>query len=197
MGRSRRDEETHDTSSSPPGAARVLVFGGSQGAHAINVAMVEAAPRLARHAPGLAITHQSGERDVEVVRDGYRRAGLHARVEPFLFAMDREMTSADVAVCRAGATTLAELAAAGCPSILVPFPGAADDHQRRNAEAMAKAGAARMIDQRELSGDRLAAEILALAGDGNLRRQMGEAAAGLAKPEAARTIVDRVLELVR
>ena len=72
-------------SSSPPGAARVLVFGGSQGAHAINVAMVEAAPRLAAAAPRLAITHQTGERDLEMVRDGYRRAGLEARVEPFLF----------------------------------------------------------------------------------------------------------------
>ena len=81
--------------SSPPGAARVLVFGGSQGAHAINVAMVEAAPRLAAATPRLAITHQTGERDLEMVRDGYRRAGLEARVEPFLFAMDREMKSAD------------------------------------------------------------------------------------------------------
>ena len=94
----------------PPGAARVLVFGGSQGAHAINVAMVEAAPRLAA-ASGLESTHQTGERDLEMVRDGYRRAGLEARVEPFLFAMDREMKAADLVICRAGATTLAELTA--------------------------------------------------------------------------------------
>ena len=91
-----------------PGSPRVLIFGGSQGAHAINVAMVEAAPELAAFPGGMAITHQTGERDLELVRDGYRRAGLEARVEPFLFAMDREIKSADLVVCRAGATTIAE-----------------------------------------------------------------------------------------
>ena len=91
------EEGAHGIEHSPPGAARVLVFGGSQGAHAINMAMVEAAPRLAA-AARVAITHQTGERDLEMVRDGYRRAGLEARVEPFLFAMDREMKAADVIV---------------------------------------------------------------------------------------------------
>ena len=118
----------------------------------------------------LAITHQTGERDLEMVRDGYRRAGLEARVEPFLFAMDREMKSADVVVCRAGATTLAELTAAGRPSILIPLPTATDDHQRKNAEALVQQGAARMIEQRELTGDRLAAEIL---GAGRRSRRAG------------------------
>ena len=104
------------------------------------MAMVEAAPRLAAATPRLAITHQTGERDLEMVRDGYRRAGLEARVEPFLFAMDREMKAADVVVCRAGATTLAELMAAGRPSMLIPLPTATDDHQRKNAEALVSAG---------------------------------------------------------
>ena len=188
-------EEAYAEHSSPPGAARVLVFGGSQGAHAINVAMVEAAPRLAAAAPAVAITHQSGERDLEMVRDGYRRAGLEARVEPFLFAMDREMKAADLVVCRSGATTLAELTAAARPSILIPFPGATDDHQRRNAEALAKVGAAKMVDQRELTGERLATEILALSVNEAERRRMGQAAARLARPDAARVIVDRILEL--
>jgi UDP-N-acetylglucosamine--N-acetylmuramyl-(pentapeptide) pyrophosphoryl-undecaprenol N-acetylglucosamine transferase len=187
--------EAYAEHSSPPGAARVLVFGGSQGAHAINVAMVEAAPRLAAAAPAVAITHQSGERDLEMVRDGYRRAGLEARVEPFLFAMDREMNAADLVVCRSGATTLAELTAAARPSILIPFPGATDDHQRRNAEALVKVGAAQMIDQRELSGERLATDLLRLAANEVERRRMGEAAAQLARPDAARVIVDRILEL--
>jgi UDP-N-acetylglucosamine--N-acetylmuramyl-(pentapeptide) pyrophosphoryl-undecaprenol N-acetylglucosamine transferase len=176
-------EEAYEQPSSPPGAARVLVFGGSQGAHAINMAMVEAAARLVAAAPALAITHQTGERDVEVVRDGYRRAGLQARVESFLFGMDREMKAADVVVCRSGATTLAEL------------PAATDDHQRKNAEALVKQGAARMIEQRELTGDRLSAEILALATDGEMRRRMAEAAGRLARPDAARVIVDKVLGL--
>jgi UDP-N-acetylglucosamine--N-acetylmuramyl-(pentapeptide) pyrophosphoryl-undecaprenol N-acetylglucosamine transferase len=190
-------EEAYGEHSSPPGAARVLVFGGSQGAHAINVAMVEAAPRLAAAAPPVAITHQTGERDVEMVRDGYRRAGIEARVEPFLFAMDREMKAADLVVCRSGATTLAELTASARPSILIPFPGATDDHQRKNAEALVKVGAARMINQQDLTGDRLAAEILSLVPDPAARRRIAEAAAQLARPDAATVIVNRVLELSR
>jgi len=190
----------HDTSPSPgitPGTARVLVFGGSQGAHAINVAMVEAAARLAAAEPRVEITHQTGERDLEMVRDGYRRAGLQARVEPFLYAMDREMTSAHLVVCRAGATTLAELTACGRPSILVPLPTATDDHQRKNAEALVRQGAAAMVEQRGLTGDRLGAEILALAGDAGRMRRMGDAARRLARPDAARAIVDKVVALAR
>jgi UDP-N-acetylglucosamine--N-acetylmuramyl-(pentapeptide) pyrophosphoryl-undecaprenol N-acetylglucosamine transferase len=187
----------YDVHSQPPGAARVLVFGGSQGAHAINMAMVEAAARLAATTPRLAITHQTGERDVEMVRDGYRRAGLEARVEPFLFAMDREMKSADLVVCRAGATTLAELTAAGRPSILIPLPTATDDHQRRNAEALVARGAARMIEQRELTGERLASEIERLASDAGDRLEMSRQARSMARPDAAKVIVDKVLELAR
>ena len=190
-------EEAYEQQGSPPGAARVLVFGGSQGAHAINMAMVEAAARLAAATPRVAITHQTGERDLEVVRDGYRRAGLEVRVEPFLFAMDREMKSADVVVCRSGATTLAELTAARRASILVPFPGATDDHQRKNADVLVKAEAAVMVEQRELTGDRLAAEVLSLASNEARRRRMAEAAGRLARPDAARVIVDKMLELAR
>jgi UDP-N-acetylglucosamine--N-acetylmuramyl-(pentapeptide) pyrophosphoryl-undecaprenol N-acetylglucosamine transferase len=157
--------------------------------------MVEAAPRLAAAAERLAITHQTGERDLEMVRDGYRRAGLAARIEPFLYAMDREMKAVDLVVCRAGATTLAELTAAGRASILIPLPTATDDHQRRNAEALVRQGAARMIPQPELNGERLASEILALAGNGALRTAMSAAARALARPDAARVIVDRVLAL--
>ena len=157
--------------------------------------MVEAAPRLAAAAPGLAITHQTGERDLEMVRDGYRRAGLEARVEPFLFAMDREMKAADLVVCRAGATTLAELTASGRPSILIPLPTATDDHQRKNAEALVTQGAARMIEQRELTGERLASEIVALARE--RRRARGDERGGAADGEAGRGEGDRrsVLEL--
>jgi UDP-N-acetylglucosamine--N-acetylmuramyl-(pentapeptide) pyrophosphoryl-undecaprenol N-acetylglucosamine transferase len=172
-----------------------LIFGGSQGAHAINMAMVEAAPRLAAHHGGLAITHQTGERDLELVRDAYRRARLEARVEPFLFTMDREIKGADLIVSRAGATTLAELTAAGKPSLLIPLPTAADDHQRKNAEVLARAGASEVLDQRTLSGELLAERILALASDAARRDAMGRAARTLAKPDAARAIADRVLAL--
>ena len=176
------------------GAPRILIFGGSQGAHAINMAMVAAAPRLAA-AGGVDVTHQTGERDVDVVRRAYADAGLQARVEPFLFTMDREMTRADVIVCRAGATTIAELTAAGRAAILVPLPTAADDHQRKNAEVLAQAGAAELIEQKDLTGELLAERVLALARDATRRTAIAEAARRFAKPDAARVIVDRALEL--
>jgi UDP-N-acetylglucosamine--N-acetylmuramyl-(pentapeptide) pyrophosphoryl-undecaprenol N-acetylglucosamine transferase len=143
----------------------------------------------------LAITHQTGERDVELVRDAYRRAGMQARVEAFLFEMDREMTAADVVVARAGATTLAELAAARRPAILVPLPQATDDHQRKNAGVIAKNGGAEVIDQRELTGQRLADALLSLAADAPRRQRMAMATAALARPDAASRIADRVWEL--
>ena len=174
--------------------SRILIFGGSQGAHAINVAMVEAAPRLAA-AGGLDLTHQTGERDVELVRRGYADAGLPARVEPFLYAMDREMKQADLVVGRAGATSIAELTAAGRASILVPLPTAADDHQKKNAEVLARAGAAELIEQKDLTGAVIAERLIALAGDGARRQEMAAAARRLARPDAAKVIVDRVLEL--
>ena len=177
-------------------APRVLIFGGSQGAHAINMAMVEAAPRLATRG-GVAITHQTGERDLARVRDGYREAGLVARIEPFLYEMDREMKNADLIICRAGATTIAELTAAGKPSVLIPLPTAADDHQRKNADVLQQAGAAEVIEQRNLSGAALAERIGGLLDDPDRRQRMATAARALARPDAARVIVDRALELAR
>jgi UDP-N-acetylglucosamine--N-acetylmuramyl-(pentapeptide) pyrophosphoryl-undecaprenol N-acetylglucosamine transferase len=186
-----------DAAKEPRDAVRVLIFGGSQGAHAINVALVAAAPRLAAAGRRLAITHQTGERDLELVRDGYRRAGLEARVEPFLYEMDREMTAADLVVCRAGATTLAELAVAGRPSVLVPLPTAADDHQRKNAEAFVKAGAGRMILESELSGERVAREVGELLADPGLIDAMEAASRRLARADAAARIVDMAERLRR
>jgi UDP-N-acetylglucosamine--N-acetylmuramyl-(pentapeptide) pyrophosphoryl-undecaprenol N-acetylglucosamine transferase len=158
--------------------------------------MVEAAPRLAADG-GVDITHQTGERDVELVRRAYRDAGLPARVEPFLYAMDREMKAADVVVSRAGATTIAELTAAGRAAIFIPLPTATDDHQRKNAEVLARAGAAELIEQQDLTGPVLAERLLALARDGARRAAMAAAARAFARPQAAQTIVDRALELAR
>ena len=198
-----RNEEANDHTSKPfdvaqgepLNAARVLIFGGSQGAHAINVAMVEAAARLAATGLQLAITHQTGERDLDLVRTAYHRAGLAARVEAFLFEMDGEMKAADLVICRAGATTLAELTASGRPAILVPLPTATDDHQRKNAEVLARAGAGLVIEERDLSGERLAGTIAQLVADPARRRQMSEAARQLARPDAAARIADRVEQL--
>jgi UDP-N-acetylglucosamine--N-acetylmuramyl-(pentapeptide) pyrophosphoryl-undecaprenol N-acetylglucosamine transferase len=188
------DGGAHPAGGAPP---RVLIFGGSQGAHAINVAMVEAAPGLAAHGGGMAITHQTGERDLALVRNAYRDAGLEARVEPFLYEMDREMKRADLLVCRAGATTIAEFTAAGKPAVLIPLPTAADDHQRKNAEVLARAGAAELIEQKDLTGPLLAERIVALAADAGRREAMARAARAFARPDAARAIVDRALELAR
>ncbi len=179
----------------PPRAARVLVFGGSQGAHAINMAMVEAAPNLAAATVSVDVTHQTGGHDLQFVRDAYRQAGLTARVEPFLYEMPREMKAADLLVCRAGATTLAEIAAAGRAAILIPLPTATDDHQRRNAQVLARAGAAEVIDQRDLTGRVLGDRILALAGDPARRQRMAVAVRVMARPDAAEAIADRALAL--
>jgi UDP-N-acetylglucosamine--N-acetylmuramyl-(pentapeptide) pyrophosphoryl-undecaprenol N-acetylglucosamine transferase len=173
----------------------VLVFGGSQGAHAINVAMVEAAAKLAADDSRIRLTHQTGERDLEMVRAAYRETGLQAEVEPFFYDMGQRLAAADLIVCRAGATTLAELTAAGKPAILIPLPTATDDHQRKNAEALSSEGAAAMLLQAELTGPVLAERILKLAADSEARRTMAAAARTLARPHAARVIVDRALEL--
>ena len=180
-----------------PSAVRVLVFGGSQGAHAINMAMVEAASRLAAGPSHLRLVHQTGERDVEMVRAGYRDAGLQAEVEPYLYDMGRRLADADVVVSRAGATTLAEITAAGKAAILVPLPTATDDHQRVNAEALAANGAADVLLQRDLTGAALVDRIVALANDRERRKRMSTAARSLARPDAAKVIVDRALELMR
>jgi UDP-N-acetylglucosamine--N-acetylmuramyl-(pentapeptide) pyrophosphoryl-undecaprenol N-acetylglucosamine transferase len=187
--------QNKETARDDQSTVRVLVFGGSQGAHAINVAMVEAASRLAAGPSHLHLVHQTGERDVEMVRAGYRDAGLQAEVEPFLYDMGKRLADADVVVSRAGATTLAELTAAGKAAVLIPLPTAADDHQRRNAEALAADGAAEVLLQRDLTGDAIADRIGVLAGDRGRRERMSAAARRLARPDAAKVIVDRALEL--
>lgn len=180
----------------PQDAGRVLIFGGSQGAHAINVAMVEAAAGLAASGIRLAITHQTGERDLDLVRTAYQRAGIEARVEAFIFQIDREMKAADVVICRSGATTLAELAASGTAAILVPLPTATDDHQRKNAAVVAAAGAAIVIEERELK-TALGEALRSVVVDTDRRRRMAAAARQLARPDAAQRIADRVETLVR
>jgi UDP-N-acetylglucosamine--N-acetylmuramyl-(pentapeptide) pyrophosphoryl-undecaprenol N-acetylglucosamine transferase len=129
------------------------------------------------------------------VRNAYDTAHLEADVEPFVFDMDRQMARADVIVCRAGATTLAEIAAAGRAAVLIPLPTATDDHQRKNAAVFVEAGAAEVIDERDLTGPVLAERLLALGTDANRRRRMSAAARTLARPDAARVIVDCIFSL--
>ena len=175
----------------------LLVLGGSQGAHGINVAMMAAAQRLGAASVPIVVTHQTGERDHGEVRRAYAAARLTARVEPFLEDMADAMRDADVVVSRAGATTLAEIAAVGRPALLVPLPGAADGHQQLNADVLVRAGAAEVVSQAEVTGPIMAERLLRHAGDGERRRRMAAAARTLARPDAVRIIVDRAEQLMR
>lgn len=180
-----------------PQRPRVLTLGGSQGSHAINVAMVAAAPELARRCPHLEIVHQTGARDQAWVREQYTAAGVPARVVDFLNAVAREMTEADVVVSRAGASTLAELAAVGRPAILIPLPAATDDHQRKNAQVLVDEGAATIVDERALAGTPgpLIDAVAGLLLDPAARGRMSTAMHRFARPDAAARIVSRLLEL--
>jgi UDP-N-acetylglucosamine--N-acetylmuramyl-(pentapeptide) pyrophosphoryl-undecaprenol N-acetylglucosamine transferase len=179
-----------------PDGRRLLILGGSQGAHAINVAMVAAAAELGRRHTGLEIVHQAGPRDLADVREGYRRAGITARAESFLDGVAGEMKLADLVICRAGATTLAELAALGRPAVLIPFPAATDDHQTRNANVLVAAGAAELIDERTMTPERLAEVVSGLLSAGGRRAAMAAAMKTFARPDAAARIVDRLTEMV-
>jgi UDP-N-acetylglucosamine--N-acetylmuramyl-(pentapeptide) pyrophosphoryl-undecaprenol N-acetylglucosamine transferase len=186
------DDPIHDAAINTS-RVRVLVFGGSQGAHAINVAMVEAAPRLA--AAAIDVVCQTGSQDVDMVSEAFQRSHVQGRVERFIDPMDREMRAAGLVVSRAGATTLAEITAAGRPAVLIPLPTATDDHQWHNAEALQAAGAAEVIAQKNLTGELLASRIVALAGDREKRQRMSAAARRLARPDAATRIVDLVIRI--
>lgn len=170
------------------GAPTVLVFGGSQGAHAINEAMIRCLPELRRQAPGVRIIHQTGERDYNDALAAYREAGESAEVFKFIDDMPAAFARADLVVARSGASTVAEIAAAGKPAVFVPFPRAADDHQRVNAEAFARAGAAVVVEESKLDGVWLAETIAALLQDRVRLQNMSAAARSLAHPNAAQDI---------
>ena len=178
---------------------RVLIFGGSQGARAINEAMVSALPHMREHRSRMSVTHQTGEADFEKVRRGYLDEGWgeSADVRRYIDDMVASFAQSDLIICRAGATTSAELVAAGKAAIMIPFPFAADDHQRKNAEALQAAGAARMILQQELTGERLAGEIARLVSAPDEVTRMEEASRKLARGDAAQATVDLMEELVK
>jgi len=176
----------------------LLVFGGSQGARAINEAMIAALPYLAARKTNLRVMHQTGEADYNKVRGSYEAANWSARVDvrPYIDDMVSEFSKANLVVCRAGATTTAELVAAGKASIMIPFPLAADDHQRKNAQALQTAGAARMILQSDLTGERLANEIDSLVAAPDRIEEMQAASRKLARRNAAAATVDLMQELL-
>jgi UDP-N-acetylglucosamine--N-acetylmuramyl-(pentapeptide) pyrophosphoryl-undecaprenol N-acetylglucosamine transferase len=180
----------------PGEVIQILITGGSQGAHAINEAVIETLPLLAGESARLSLTHQTGEKDFETVRAAYEKSGLKAEIRPYLENMVAEFEHADLVICRAGATTVAELAAAGKPAIMIPFPFAADDHQRKNAEAVERVGAGRMILQAELTPERMAQELLWLINDPQQLVRMAEASRKLGHPDAAARVVDLAMRVI-
>ncbi len=170
--------------------ANLLIFGGSQGARVFNEALPRIAAALLQAVPGLTIVHQAGANHVEETRHAYELSGAGTarwQVWAFLDDMPRRFADADLILCRSG-SSVAELAAAGKPSLLVPFPRAADDHQRKNAEVMASAGAARMLLESEATPHRLLEELTALFQDREALARMSEKARPLAHPDALQTI---------
>jgi UDP-N-acetylglucosamine--N-acetylmuramyl-(pentapeptide) pyrophosphoryl-undecaprenol N-acetylglucosamine transferase len=174
----------------------VLVAGGSQGAHAINLAIQAALPRALQEAPGMVWIHQTGADDEAALAAAYRRLGLKAEVAAFFDDMWERYRQADLVICRAGATTLAELTCLGKASVLVPYPQAADNHQVLNARALAEAGAAEILPQNELSGDRVWERILHFRAHPEAGLRMAECARSLGRPQAAEAIVDHCEELL-
>jgi UDP-N-acetylglucosamine--N-acetylmuramyl-(pentapeptide) pyrophosphoryl-undecaprenol N-acetylglucosamine transferase len=170
------------------GPPTLLVFGGSQGAHAINVAVSDSLRAIGEAVPGIHIIHQTGDKDFETVRTEAARSGISVEVSRFIDNMPGAFARADLLICRSGASTVAEITAAGRPAIFVPLPTAADDHQRHNAETLANAGAARLVPQSELTRARFVQEIVSLLRDRALLRQMSVTARKFAHPEAAAEI---------
>ncbi len=172
----------------------ILAFGGSQGSAALNQCLVQSLPLVTKRP--WHIIHQTGEREFNAVNEAYRRTGAAGKVRAFIDDMPTMFARADVVICRAGASTVGELMAAGKGALLIPFPGATDQHQLRNARALERAGAARVIEQGELTPARLVAEIDALLASPERLSAMELAARKLAKPDAAAEIANLVEEVV-
>lgn len=174
-----------------------LILGGSQGSTAINKGIVESLPLFREHAGRVGFIHQTGERDYNGVRQAYQERGLTAEVHAFIDDVPGAFARADLVISRAGANTVAELAAAGKASLLIPFPGATDQHQLENARALERAGAARILPQAELAPERLLKEVWSLLDAPERLGGMEANARRLARPDAAARIADLIEELAR
>ena len=174
---------------------QLLIFGGSQGAAAINRNVIAMMPQLQKMKDKLRVLHQTGDREVEMVKQAYEQYGLNAQVTPFIVNMADAYAAADLIICRAGATSLAEITAAGKAAILIPYPWAANDHQTKNAEALSCAGAAVIINENKLTGQKLFSVIDELLANKQKLRQMEEASVKLGNTKAAAKIVDACMEL--
>jgi UDP-N-acetylglucosamine--N-acetylmuramyl-(pentapeptide) pyrophosphoryl-undecaprenol N-acetylglucosamine transferase len=173
----------------------VLITGGSQGSRTLNDAARQSWELFRRSGLRVRIVHQTGAAGFEETRDDFAKSGLDGEVVRFITDMPSAFAAADLVICRSGAGTVSELAASGRPSMLVPFPFAADDHQTRNAEAMQRGGAARLVRDAEMNGERLFTMVTELAGASGELERMGEAARRFAKPGAAQRAADVLEEL--
>jgi len=172
----------------PVGTKTLLVFGGSQGAHAINQVVMDSMAHLHQRVPGIHIVHQTGERDYNDVQAAYANLGDSAEVYRFIDDMPALFARSGLLICRSGASTVAEITAAGKPAVFVPFPRAADDHQKRNAEALQRAGAAVMLEESKLNRESLVETVSSLFSVPSRLEKMGDAARRLSHPNAARDI---------
>jgi len=171
------------------GPFHLLIFGGSQGAKAMNTAVMEGLPELTTQLPDLTVTHQTGESDYARVAEAYRHADIESQVMPFLYDMPAALRQADLVVARAGAMTVAELTTCGKPAILIPLPSAIYDHQMRNAKVMEAAGAAVVLPQSALTGPMLVRTVATILRDPERLRVMGEASLAMRRTDAAEVIV--------
>jgi UDP-N-acetylglucosamine--N-acetylmuramyl-(pentapeptide) pyrophosphoryl-undecaprenol N-acetylglucosamine transferase len=174
----------------------MLVFGGSQGAARINAAVIDALPHLEDIRGRLYVVHQTGEKDRETMEKAYAEAGFEAEVHAFIYDMPDFYRRAGFVVCRAGATSIAELLCAGLPAIYIPFPYAADNHQEKNALSLVERDAAMMIVEKDLSGEALAEMIRELVTSEEKRAELKMKARQLARPDAAADIIDQCLETI-
>lgn len=177
------------------GHPTLLLFGGSQGARALNRVLIESLPALVARIPGIRVVHQTGEREYEEIQRVYLKVGIAAEVSPFISNMAAAFAGADLLVCRSGASTVAEIAAAGKPAIFVPLPTAADDHQHHNAETLAKRNAAMLIREAELTPECFVETVATLITNRARLYAMGEAAHRLAHANAAAHIADMAARL--
>jgi UDP-N-acetylglucosamine--N-acetylmuramyl-(pentapeptide) pyrophosphoryl-undecaprenol N-acetylglucosamine transferase len=175
----------------------LFVFGGSQGAHALNRIVRESAAELLQRIPNLNLVHQTGSREFSDICNFYTKHRINVEVSSFIDDMPQSFADADLIVCRSGASTVAEIAAAGKCALFVPFPGAADDHQLRNAELLAQEDAALLISESELSAERFVQEVTALLGDPARMAAMATKARGLAHPNAAAHIAEMALSAIK
>ena len=175
----------------------ILVVGGSQGARAINEAFAESLLYLHRKGKNPQVIHQTGDKDYSRVKDDYQNRGISAEVVPFIQDMTTAYNRADLVVGRAGATTIFELAALGKPSVLIPYPYATNQHQEINARSLVRAGGAEMILQGDLTAESLARLLMRYMDERSILKEMGEQARKMGRRDAAKIIVDQLLDMVK